>query len=95
MPLAPEHERPDLHCANAGVAIEGANDSLAGEILGLDLKSYSASSERTEELCSILAETRSILREKKLFDAADRMRDRLARAGFKARDLPDGTSEII
>ncbi len=75
-------------------ALAELTDLLAGEILGLDLVSYSSSSESTGELCSILAETRSILRENRLFDAADRMRDRLGEIGFAARDLPDGTSEI-
>lgn len=68
-------------------------DELSGDILGLDLKGISSGSD-VEELCGVLAETRSVLRDKKLFQAADLMREQLSRIGYIAKDLPDGKSEI-
>ncbi len=82
----------DTHADRAAMA--EVMDLLAGEILGLDLSGYSTSSETAGGLCEILAETRGVLRENRLFDAADRMRDRLEEIGYTARDLPGGKSEI-
>ncbi len=68
-------------------------DELSGDILGLDLKKIDSGS-HVEELCGVLAETRSVLRDKKLFKAADLMREQLNKIGYTAKDLPDGKSEI-
>lgn len=68
-------------------------DELSGDILGLDLKGIDSGSD-VEELCGVLAETRSVLRDNKLFQAADLMREKLGRIGYIAKDLPDGKSEI-
>lgn len=76
-------------------ALAEVTDLLARDILGLDLSTHAASSESLNELCSILGETRSVLRRNKLFDEADQMRDRLDDIGYSARDLPDGSSEIV
>ncbi|OPL19352.1 MAG: cysteine--tRNA ligase [Candidatus Aegiribacteria sp. MLS_C] len=75
-------------------AMAGAMDLMAEDILGLDIRGWSASSDDTSELCGILAEARGTLRRSRLFEAADRMRDRLEEIGYTARDLPDGGSEI-
>lgn len=68
-------------------------DELSGDILGLDLKGIDSGS-NIEELCGVLAETRSVLRENKLFQATDLMREQLSRIGYIAKDLSDGKSEI-
>ncbi|MCD4701604.1 MAG: cysteine--tRNA ligase [Candidatus Aegiribacteria sp.] len=69
-------------------------DSLAGDILGLDLTGGNSSAADTAELCRILAETRGILRENKMFEATDLMRDKLEAIGYTAKDLTGGKSEI-
>ncbi|MCK4806483.1 MAG: cysteine--tRNA ligase [Candidatus Aegiribacteria sp.] len=69
-------------------------DELAGSILGLDMTGGNSSAADTAVLCEILAETRGILRENGMFEAADRMRDSLEEIGYVARDLPGGKSEI-
>lgn len=68
-------------------------DELSSDILGLDLAGVDLGS-HVEELCDVLAETRGILRDNKLFQAADLMRERLNNIGYIAKDLPDGKSEI-
>lgn len=70
-------------------------DTLAGEILGLDLSDDSEGRYvNPDELCGVLAETRSVLRKNRLFDAADVMRRRLEALGYVVHDLPGGESEI-
>jgi len=69
-------------------------EELAVDILGIDMAVSDSSAEDTGELCSILAETRGILRENKLFEAADRMRTALGEIGYIAQDLPGGGSKI-
>ncbi len=69
-------------------------EELSGDILGIDLKRIDSDS-NVEELCGVLAETRGVLRDNKLFQAADHMREQLSRIGYIAKDLPDGKSEII
>ncbi len=76
------------------VALAVILDELAGEIFGLDLTSCDSSAADTRELCDVLVEVREALRENRLFEAADRMRDRLEEIGYSARDLPGGKSEI-
>lgn len=77
------------------IALAAVLDELAGDILGLDLTGGDSSAEDTAVLCEILAETRGILRENRMFEATDLMRDKLEKIGFTAKDLPDGKSEII
>jgi len=67
---------------------------LVTQVLGLDLSGGAAEPEVTERLCHVLAEARSILRKNRLFEEADRMRDRLDEMGFATRDLPEGASRI-
>ena len=68
-------------------------DLLAGEVLGLRLGDTDDGS-GIEDLCSVLGEVRGVLRDRRLFEETDRMRDRLEDIGFVAKDMPDGTSEI-
>jgi cysteinyl-tRNA synthetase len=75
-------------------ALAQVMDELAGEILGLDLTGGNSSTEDTAVLCGILAETRGILRENRMFEATDLMRDKLEAIGYSAKDLPGGKSEI-
>ena len=77
------------------VALVRVMDELADEILGLDLTGGSSSSEDTAVLCGILAQTRGILRENRMFEATDLMRDKLEAIGYTAKDLPGGKSEIV
>lgn len=76
------------------VALAGILDELAGEILGLDLTGDNSSAADTQGLCDILGVTRGILRENRMFEAADQMRNDLEKIGYIARDLPGGKSEI-
>ncbi len=80
--------------ASDKAALDAVLDELAGDILGLDFIGGSSSAENTAELCEILAMTRSILRENRMFEATDIMRDKLEEIGYTARDLPGGKSEI-
>jgi len=84
-----EDDTPGNRAAFAGVI-----DEFAGGILGLDTTASDSSAQDNSDLCDILAETRGILREKKMFEATDRMRDALDEIGYTARDLPDGKSRI-
>lgn len=70
-------------------------DELAGEVLGLDLTGGDSSAEDTAELCGILAQTRGILRENRMFESADLMRNKLEAIGYTTKDLPGGKSEIV
>jgi cysteinyl-tRNA synthetase len=81
--------------AASKAALAGILDELAGDILGLKMSGGSSLVGDTEGLCEILAETRSILRENRMFDATDHMRDQLEKIGYSAKDLPDGKSRII
>ena len=69
-------------------------EELAGDILGIDMSVSDSSAGDTAELCGILARTREILRENRLFEAADRMRVSLDETGYITQDLPGGGSEI-
>ncbi|MCD4776387.1 MAG: cysteine--tRNA ligase [Candidatus Aegiribacteria sp.] len=76
------------------VALSGVLEELAGNILGLDTAGSASSKTDSRELCEIMAETRGILRENRLFEATDHMRESLEKIGYIARDLPGGKSEI-
>jgi cysteinyl-tRNA synthetase len=69
-------------------------DSLAGDVLGLDLSGSGSSGDSVEGLCRVLGEVRGVLREHRLFEAADRMRERLDELGYVVKDLPRGESEV-
>jgi len=69
-------------------------DSLAGDVLGLDLSGSGSSGDSVEGLCRVLGEVRGVLRENRLFEAADRMRERLDELGYVVKDLPRGESEV-
>jgi cysteinyl-tRNA synthetase len=75
-------------------ALSGVLEELAGNILGLDTAGSASFEANGMELCEILAETRGILRENRLFEATDHMRESLEKIGYIARDLPGGKSEI-
>ena len=68
-------------------------DTLLTDVLGVVLSTESSGGS-SEALCRILSEFRGYLRENRLFQEADKMRDDLADAGFSVRDLPGGVSEI-
>ncbi|MCK5116543.1 MAG: cysteine--tRNA ligase [Candidatus Aegiribacteria sp.] len=75
-------------------ALAHVMDELAGDILGLDLTGSDSSAADISELCEVLVETRGVLRENRMFEAADRMRLNLEDIGYTVRDLPGGESEI-
>ena len=85
-------DRNDTKIDRAALAI--IMDELARDILGLDLTGGNSSTEETAVLCEILAQTRGILRENRMFEATDLMRDKLEAIGYTAKDLPGGKSEI-
>jgi len=68
-------------------------DTMVGDILGIRLSAASDGA-GVDDLCSILGEVRGYLRQNRLFDQTDHMRDRLEETGFIAKDLPGGVSEI-
>ncbi len=82
----------DAGGGGAGVMAETL-DSLATGVLGLVLGAASGSA-GLSEACSVLAEVRGVLRNRKLFEEADDMRKRLESLGFTVKDLPGGRSEI-
>ena len=69
-------------------------DELGGETLGLQLQGSESGEKGVEILLEVLGEVRSELRGKRLFEAADRMRDRLEEGGYHVRDLPGGESRV-
>jgi cysteinyl-tRNA synthetase len=70
-------------------------DSLAGDVLGLDLRAGTAGSgDSVSGLCGVLGDVRSVLRSNRLFEEADGMRERLEKLGYVVKDLPDGGSEV-
>jgi len=74
-------------------ALSHLMDVLVEEVLGIRPSGGDSRSSETD-LCSILAEARSALRNQKMFQATDAMRDRLDEIGYVVKDLPGGISEI-
>lgn len=68
-------------------------DELGGEVLGLQLEGAEGGG-GGELLLDVLGEVRGELRRAKMFEAADRMRDRLEEGGFSVRDMPGGQSRV-
>jgi cysteinyl-tRNA synthetase len=70
-------------------------DSLAGDVLGLDLSGGAAGAgDSVSGLCEVLGRVRGVLRGNRLFEEADEMRDRLEELGYVVKDLPEGGSEV-
>jgi len=79
--------------ASGRALLASALDELGGGVLGLQLEG-SQGGARTGLLLDVLGEVREELRGAKMFDAADRMRDRLEEGGFSVRDMPGGQSRV-
>jgi len=61
-------------------------------VLGIDNSGSDSSSEAdTMELCDIQADIRGMLRERKMFEATDHMRNRLKEIGYTAREADFAT----
>jgi cysteinyl-tRNA synthetase len=62
---------------------------LAGDVLGLFFEAKTE--EFSQDLLEILIAVREMVREKKLWDISDTIRDRLKGVGIVLEDTPEGT----
>lgn len=76
------------------ILIAGTFDEFVGEILGIRIESASSTGGNEGALRELLGSLRGTLRSNKLFEEADSMRKKLEHAGYKVKDLSDGSSEI-
>ncbi len=86
------------HARDAGVpqtALEGAHimlRELAEDVFGLRLQRPETENQQAAPFIDLLVAFRSQLREEKLWELADQLRDRLADLGILIEDSKDGTS---
>ncbi len=61
-------------------------------VLGLELKSPEQGSSNADAFIELLLELRQDLRQQKLFDLSDKVRDKLANLGVVIEDTPQGST---